>query len=52
MIDQAGIMMAQGSFPKLKKLPINSRLHYFQYRKTKIYWRYYYGSELNLHPMW
>ena len=46
-----GLQVGKRSFPKLKKLPTNPRLHYFQYEKSKIYWRYYYGSELNLHPM-
>ena len=49
---QAGFPLGEWDFPKLKKPPTNPRLHYFQYEKSKIYWRYYYGSELNLHSMW
>jgi len=30
-------------FPKVKETTPNSRLHYFQYEKSKFYWRYYYG---------
>ena len=44
---QAGV----GEFPKVKETTYNPTLTLLPIRKSKIYWRYYYGSELNLHPM-
>lgn len=50
-IKENNLKMGDRDFPKLKRPYTYSRLHYFQYKKPKIYWRYYYGSKLNLHPM-
>ena len=38
-------------FPKVKETTYKLTLTLLPIRKSKIYWRYYYGSELNLYPI-
>ena len=49
---QKRLPLGVGSFPKIKNLLMNSRVHYFQYRKSKIFGDTIMVQRLTYSPVW